>query len=190
MALMASLRFVKIVRRRWIRGFRRTPVAEGSGASCKQARGVARSAVLHSTHTTFNMSGTRRRKRKSLRPIFSVRSWTSNELCRFLKPSCSRSTALEGVAVYRYAALPLVSACHVASHVSCECLRWRDLVATLQENTSSGVGAFGPVEPFFSNRWLPLRLCPLPHCRGGLGVTGSIALRLRGHGGGVSQCSV
>ncbi|KAF1923271.1 uncharacterized protein M421DRAFT_327630 [Didymella exigua CBS 183.55] len=42
-------------------------------------------------------SGTLRAKRKSLKPIFSVRSCTSSALSRLVSPSWSRSTFLVGV---------------------------------------------------------------------------------------------
>ena len=44
-------------------------------------------------------SGTLRAKRKSLSPIFSVRSCTSSALSRLVSPSWSRSTFLVGVGV-------------------------------------------------------------------------------------------
>ncbi|KAF1922308.1 uncharacterized protein M421DRAFT_78807, partial [Didymella exigua CBS 183.55] len=67
-------------------------------------------------------SGTLRAKRKSLRPIFSVRSCTSSALSCFVRPSWSRSIFLVGVGVCLYVARPLVSLRHFAIHARSACV--------------------------------------------------------------------
>src|SRR5690348_15955964 len=67
-------------------------------------------------------SSTLRAKRKSLRPIFSVRSYTSSALSCSVRPLCSRSIFLVGVSVCLYVALPFVSVRHFAVHARSACV--------------------------------------------------------------------
>jgi len=112
MALVASLRFVRISRRSfcpsswpktsWRRSFSFLHTSRTCRTGCRPSRHV---------HIGSWTSGTFCQKRKSFRPIFSVRSWTRIELWFLLRPLWSRNTIFEGTGVYRNDTLPLLSAC-------------------------------------------------------------------------------
>ena len=56
-------------------------------------------AAFFQSYFGSRMSGTFRRKRKFLSPIFSVLSCTRMALCLLVRPSCSCSTFFEGAGV-------------------------------------------------------------------------------------------
>ena len=68
------------------------------------------------------MSGTFRRKRKSLSPIFSVLICTKMALCLFVRPSCSCSTFFDSAGVCLNVVLPFVSCCQLLSQFLFDCL--------------------------------------------------------------------
>ncbi|EUC27474.1 hypothetical protein COCCADRAFT_111597, partial [Bipolaris zeicola 26-R-13] len=68
------------------------------------------------------MVGTCRLKRKSLRPIFSVRSCTNSALSLLLSLSWSCSTFLVGVGVCLYVARPLLSSLHALIQALSACV--------------------------------------------------------------------
>jgi hypothetical protein len=67
-------------------------------------------------HVGLVTVGTPRLKRKSLSPIFSVRSCTSRALCRLLSLSWSCSTFLVGVGVCLHVVRPFLSSLRVLTH--------------------------------------------------------------------------
>lgn len=125
------------------------------------------------------MPGTFRRKRKSLGPIFSVRSCTRMALCLLVRRSCSCSTFFDGAGLCLNVVLPFVSCCqsgcqclsasfrlHVFS-VDCSAYNWwgPDLGSDVGPSPFCGllrgyVCGFIPFDAFM--RWYPSRCYCVP----------------------------
>jgi hypothetical protein len=88
------------------------------------------------------MSGTCRLKRKSLRPIFSVRSCASSALSRLLSLSWSCSTFLVGTGVCLYVARPFFSSLHALTHALSACVL-HHLLSVVLSGYSCGGGSAG-----------------------------------------------
>jgi hypothetical protein len=87
------------------------------------------------------MSGTCRLKKKSLSPIFSVRSCTSSALSRLLSLSWSCSTFLVQVSVCLYVAWPFFSSLHELIHALSACVLHHLLSVVLGECSCAGTNA-------------------------------------------------
>jgi hypothetical protein len=87
------------------------------------------------------MFGTCRLKRKSLSPIFSVRSCTSSALSRLLSLSWSCSTFLVGVGVCLYVARPFLSSLHAHIHCLVVCVLHHLLSVILSGYSCAGGSA-------------------------------------------------
>jgi hypothetical protein len=84
-------------------------------------RGALRDTGITRTDTVVTV-GTCRLKRKSLSPIFSVRSCTSSALSLLLSLSWSCSPFLVGVGVCLYVARPFLSSLHALIHALFACV--------------------------------------------------------------------
>jgi hypothetical protein len=91
--------------------------------------------------------GTLRSKRKSLIPIFLVRSCTSNALYHLVSPSWSWSTFFVGVGVCLYVARPLVSARHLALHARSVYVLHHCLTVDLRGCSLGAASAGGRLRP-------------------------------------------
>jgi hypothetical protein len=97
------------------------------------------------SHNGSRMSGTFRRKRKSLSPIFSVLSCTRMALCLLVRPSCSCSTFFDGAGECLNVVLPSVSCCQLLSQSLATFLQVRVLSVAWSVYRAGGSSALDPV---------------------------------------------